>query len=94
MGKELSIGNIINNIVIPVCGANWSTGNIEGTLCKVYDCLTTKLYTENQYIIIILKRRDLREMKPQELIIQPHYRFSTLSLMRKKPLKCSEQRLR
>ena len=24
---------------------------LRGTLCKVYDCLTTQLYTLNQYII-------------------------------------------
>ena len=29
------------------------TGNIRGTLCKVYHCLTTTLYTWNQYKIIL-----------------------------------------
>ena len=28
-------------------------GNIDGTLCKVYELLTTRLYTWNEYIIIL-----------------------------------------
>ena len=35
------IGNIVNNIVITVCGARWELKILGGTLCKVYDCLTT-----------------------------------------------------
>ena len=35
-------------------GARWGTGHIEGNT-KVYDCSTTKLYTQNQYRIKLNK---------------------------------------
>ena len=34
-------------------GASWVLGISGGTLCKVYDSLTTMLYTWNQYKIIL-----------------------------------------
>lgn len=39
-----------------IYGAIWGTGNIKGTLCKLYYCLTTMLYTQNQYIIKLKKK--------------------------------------
>ena len=37
-GVKYSTGNIVNNIVVTVCGAMWVL-EILGSLCKVYDCL-------------------------------------------------------
>ena len=37
--------------MISMYGASWGAGNVVGNSSKVYDCLTTKLYTGNQYII-------------------------------------------
>ena len=44
-----SIGNIVNDTVITVGGARWALEVPRGTLCKVYDSLTTELYTSNRY---------------------------------------------
>ena len=42
---KYSIGNIGNNIAITMCDARWALEIWRGTFCKVYDCLTSKLYT-------------------------------------------------
>ena len=42
---QYSVGNIVNNIVITMYGARWVHEILRGLLCKVYDCLTTMLYT-------------------------------------------------
>ena len=42
---KYSIGHIINNIVVSMYGASWVLEISRGTLYKVYDCLTTTLYT-------------------------------------------------
>ena len=39
------IGNVVNTIVITRSGARWVLEITGGPLCKVYDCLTTMLYT-------------------------------------------------
>ena len=39
-----SIGNVVNNIVITKYGASLLLEISRGSLCKVYDCLTTMLY--------------------------------------------------
>ena len=44
-GVTYSIGNIVKNIMITMYGARWVLKILGGTLCKVYDCLTTMLYT-------------------------------------------------
>ena len=41
---KYSIGNIVGNIVIHVYGARWVLETSGGTLCKLYDYLTTMLY--------------------------------------------------
>ena len=38
---------ISNNILIILYGARWVLEISEGTLCKVYDCLTTMLTPES-----------------------------------------------
>ena len=46
---KYSIGNRVSDTVITVYvgpGGTWNNG-AGGTLCKVYDCLTTVLYTWN-----------------------------------------------
>ena len=48
-GVKYSIGNIVNSIRIIKYGARWVLEISLGTLWKVYDCLTTMLYTRNQY---------------------------------------------
>ena len=45
MDVKYSIGNIINNITITIYGAKWVFEISERALCKVYDYLTTNLYT-------------------------------------------------
>ena len=40
-----SKGSIVNYIAITMYGAGWALGLLGGTLCKVYDCLATTLYT-------------------------------------------------
>ena len=42
---KYSIGDTVNNIVIAVCGARWVLEISGGTICKVYDWLTTMLHT-------------------------------------------------
>ena len=42
---KYSIENIINNTVITMYGARWVLEISWGIVCKVYDCLTTMLYT-------------------------------------------------
>ena len=42
---KLSTGNVVNNIVITMCGARWALEISGGTCCEVHDCLTTMLYT-------------------------------------------------
>ena len=42
---KYSIGNVVNDIVITMYGACWGLEISGGTLCKVYDHLTTTLYT-------------------------------------------------
>ena len=42
---KYSVGNAVSNIVVTMYGARWVLEISEGTLCKVYDCLTTMLYT-------------------------------------------------
>ena len=44
---KYSIGNVVNNIVRTVYGTRWVPEISGGTLCKVYDCLTTTLSTWN-----------------------------------------------
>ena len=41
------VGNIVNDIVITMYGARWVFEILGGSLCKVYDCFTTMLYTWN-----------------------------------------------
>ena len=40
---KYSTGNIVNNIVITMCGARWVMKLLQGTLCKEYDCLANML---------------------------------------------------
>ena len=40
-----SVGNTVNNVVVDMCGARWELEISRETLCKVYDYLTTMLYT-------------------------------------------------
>lgn len=40
---------MLNNVVITMFGASWEIS--KGILCKVYDCVTTRLHIQNQYII-------------------------------------------
>ena len=40
-----STGNIANNIVITIYGTRWILKLPGETLCKVCDCLTTRLFT-------------------------------------------------
>ena len=42
---KYNIGNIVNNTVMTVCGARWELEMSWGTLCKVFDGLTTILCT-------------------------------------------------
>ena len=42
---KYSTGNIVSKSVIKYVWCQVDTGNIWGTLCKVYDFLTTMLYT-------------------------------------------------
>ena len=42
---KYSIGNIVNNIVIVMHSAKWLLHLSEGSLCKLYKCLITMLYT-------------------------------------------------
>ena len=42
--NNMAIGNIVNDIVITVCGARWGLEIAEGALCKVCGSLTTMLY--------------------------------------------------
>ena len=42
---KYSLGNIVSNIVITTYGARWALNSSGGTLCKVYDCQTTMLYS-------------------------------------------------
>ena len=44
---KYSIGSTVNNIVITMYGVRWALENSGGTLYKVYDCVTTTLYTRN-----------------------------------------------
>ena len=41
---KYSIGNIVNTVVITMCGAKCVLEISGGSLCKVYECLTTILY--------------------------------------------------
>ena len=41
---KYSVGNIVNNILIIMCGLRWVL-EIWETLCKICDCLPTTLYT-------------------------------------------------
>ena len=47
MERTDSTRNIVNNIVGTVDGARWVVEISGGTLCKVYDYLSTMLYTCN-----------------------------------------------
>lgn len=42
---EDTMGNTANNIATATDGASWGLEISGGTLSKVYECLTTKLYT-------------------------------------------------
>ena len=44
-GCKYGTGNIVNRFVITMYGARWAPKMLEGLLCKVYDCLTTMLYS-------------------------------------------------
>ena len=39
------VKNPVTNTAVTTCGARWVREILAGTLCKVYDCLTTMLYT-------------------------------------------------
>ena len=41
---KCSIGNRLHSIVVTMYGDKWVLGISEGTLCKVYECLTAMLY--------------------------------------------------
>ena len=42
---KYNIENIVSDIAITMCGARRAIKILGGALCKVYDCLTTMLYT-------------------------------------------------
>ena len=42
---KYSIGNIGNNIIITMCGVRLMLYLLGGSLCKLYKCLPTMLYT-------------------------------------------------
>ena len=42
---KYSIGNLVNNIIMTMYCARWIQELLGGALSKVYDCLTTMLYT-------------------------------------------------
>ena len=44
-GVKYSIGSIVSNTVITMCGARWVLEMLRRALYKVYDHLTIKLYT-------------------------------------------------
>ena len=46
-GLKYNIGDIVSNILIAVYGTGWVLAIRQwgGPLCKVYDCLSTMLYT-------------------------------------------------
>ena len=46
-GVKYSIGNIVNDILITMYGTRQVLEILVGILCKVYDSLTTMLYTGN-----------------------------------------------
>ena len=48
-----SIGNVVTKILVTVCAAVWVLEKLGRTLCKVYDCVATMLYTCNEYRIIL-----------------------------------------
>lgn len=43
---KYSVGNIqvVNNIVVTVCGARWVLDSTGGSLRELYECLSTMLY--------------------------------------------------
>lgn len=54
---------------------------LRGTLCKVYDCLTTQLYTPNQYKIKLEKKANTGKNKIKKMQgVQPREYFSHLAL--------------
>ena len=61
-----SIGNIISNIVVTMYGAKWVLEILGGTLCKVYDCLTIRLCTPiNKVVVHIYNGTLLGHIKKQ-----------------------------
>ena len=42
---KYSTRNVVNNTVITMYGARWVPEIMRGSLCKIYDCLNTLLYT-------------------------------------------------
>lgn len=44
--RMYSTGEIVNNIVMTVCGCQVDTENIGETHCEACDCITTMLYTQ------------------------------------------------
>ena len=42
---KYSIGNAVNNTVTTMYGATWVLEILRGSVGKVYECLTTMLYT-------------------------------------------------
>ena len=42
---KYSLGNMVSNTVVTVCGAGWVLEISRGPLCKVYGCLTAMLHT-------------------------------------------------
>ena len=49
-----------------------------GTLCKVYDCLITKLYTQNQYTTIILNAKKVYPTKMRVMSTKKHVIMSAI----------------
>ena len=43
--REVQSGEYGHGIIITACDARWVLEIQEGSICKVYDCLTTLLYT-------------------------------------------------
>ena len=50
---KYSTGNTVNDIAITMHSARWVVQILRGTLCKIYNCLTTMPYTWKQYKIIL-----------------------------------------
>ena len=71
MDVKSSTGNVVNNSVITMYCARWVLELSGGPLCKAHDCLTTMLYTWNEYKIIVnincnikIKIITIKERKP------------------------------